>query len=249
MLNNNHQPCDFSETLVSYLYGEIGAAESQKFRAHAAKCVTCSAEIAGFSTVRAAVAEWRQEEFASLPAPAIKLPARANPVILTDEPNSWLAGIREFFTPKVALAAAGFAAIAIFVGLTFVVLNSRNSAGENIDGNIVAENSSPNKKGLEIANKINNTPPDGQLATTTVDGSKNLAPEPAGKTGKPVRQYASTASAKNAKNNAAVNTPKQKDAPKAATAQKQKTDLDTVYDEYEDDSLRLADLFADADTN
>lgn len=242
--NNNHQPCDFSETLVSYLYGEIGAGESEKFKAHAAKCVTCSAEIAGFSAVRSQIAEWRQAEFAPMASPEFELPeARGGSVILTDESRSWLDGLREFFTPKVAIAAAGFAAVALVVGLTLVALNSRNSGNDDM----LAKNSSMNKNNAET-NKVNNSSTEQMAITETGTdngGGEPESPESSEKSIKHVRQYASAGSGKT---NSAANTPKQKD--KAASAQKQKTEtLDTIYKDDEDDSLRLADLFTEADTD
>lgn len=252
--NNHHQPCDFSEALVSYLYGESDAAESEKFRAHAAACAACSAEIAGLGVVRSQIAEWRQEEFAPMASPVFKLsaelPAREQ-VIITDEPTPWLDGIRAFFTPKMALAAAGFAAIALFAGLTFVVLNS----GSN---NMVAKNDSPDKKNNEVSNKIINSTseitPEERVATAvtgTANESKGSAAQPPVNNIKPARQNAGSAA--NTKNDGTVNVTnttnitKVKDAPKTTTAQKPK--LDPNYVEDEDDSLRLADLFAEADTD
>jgi hypothetical protein len=243
--NHNHQPCDFSETLVSYLYGEIAAAESDKFQAHAAKCVTCSAEIAGFSAVRSSIAEWRQEEFAPMASPEFELPVtRGSSVILTDESRSWLDGLREFFTPKVAIAAAGFAAVALVAGLTLVALNSRNSGNDDM----LAKNSSINKNNAET-NKVDNSSPEQVAEIGTEIGPDNRGGEPESPESaekiRHVRQYTSAGSGKT---NSAANTPKQKD--KAASAQKQKTEtLDTIYKDDEDDSLRLADLFTEADTD
>jgi hypothetical protein len=245
--NHNHQPCDFSETLVSYIYGETSPAESDKFKAHLAGCGECAAELAGFGVVRSGIAEWRTGEFAPISAPAIELPARSEPVFAVPAlaANSWLDGIRAFFTPRMTLAAAGFAALVICAGLAIAVLNSPGSG----DKNTVAVNNKPVENAKPVSNAENNPgikekEEVAKVPSVTVKDNGGEGSKPAVKTQTPVREYVSTAVAGNHVN---LNTPKQKDGSKQA--QKQKNDLDTIYEDTEDDSLRLADLFAEADTN
>ncbi|HEV7645308.1 MAG TPA: zf-HC2 domain-containing protein [Pyrinomonadaceae bacterium] len=249
MNNNGHNnSCDLSETLVSYLYGETSAAESDKFKSHLAHCVACTEELAGFGVMRSSLAEWKQEEFAGVTAPVIELPVRDMPVVLTDEPaSSWLDGLRAFLTPKIALTAAGFAAVLICLGLAFAFMTSQNP----VDKGLVADNS--RKEKIETAPKTADAALPAQTentvnvaAITAIDQPKKndvkVITEPHEKAPKAVREYSNY----QPKNNVAV-TNKHQDAPKT-NKQDVKTLNTDIYEDTEDDSLRLADLFAEADT-
>ncbi len=50
--------CNRNDELIAYLYGECSAEERQRFDAHLLACPDCSAEVAGLSSVRAALADW-----------------------------------------------------------------------------------------------------------------------------------------------------------------------------------------------
>ena len=233
--NHNHQPCGSGETLVAYLYGEASAAESEKFKAHLVECAECSAELAGFGVVRSSIVEWRQEEFAPMSAPAIEMPVRSDAVILTDEPPSWLTGLRAFFTPRMTLAAAGFAALVICAALTVAVLNSQKAA----DDNILAKNSSPENNKPQITNSGTNETAPGE------DTKKNSAAV------KQTEDKAATSAKPRPQENTTVikisNTaPKQKNAPKVKPQKPE--NLPGIYEETQDDTLRLADLFTETDT-
>ncbi len=249
MSNNNNHHCDFSETLVSYLYGETGASESDKFKSHLAHCAACAEEFAGFGAMRSSLAEWKQEEFALMSAPVIELPVRDIPVVLTDEPaSSWLDAVRAFFTPKVALTAAGFAAVLICLGLAFAFMASQNTA----DKNLVADNS--RKEKTETVKAVAPAQQENRVNIAEVDRTaapkKNdvkVITETHEKAPKPVREYANYQPRNyQPKNNVAV-TNKHQDAPKT-DKQDVKTLSTDIYEDTEDDSLRLADLFAEADT-
>jgi anti-sigma factor RsiW len=260
MLNNNNDhnnnSCDFSEALISYLYSEIGAAESDKFKAHLAQCAHCEGELAGLGVMRSSLAEWKQEEFSPMSAPTIELGARTarpherdafelpenQPVFVTAQP-SWLDTVRGFFTPKVALAAGAFTVLLICLGLTFAFLTSRNTGNENV----IAANT-------KLENKIEKAP-----ITVTVS-AKETGDEVA-KTAPPAQKYegantpkpsekrtkAAPENVSQFKNNMAVNITRHQDAPKQIKPDT-KTLTTDIYEETEDDSLRLADLFAEADT-
>ncbi len=230
-MNNNHNngSCDFSETLVSYLYGETGAAESDKFKTHLAHCAHCTEELAGFGAMRSSLVEWKQEEFAPMSAPVIELPVRDIPVILTDEPApSWLDGIRAFLTPKIALTPigliGGFAAVLICLGLAFAFMASQDTPYNSGDKGLVAANNSPKEK-TETASKTADAAlpaqPNDTVNVARIDqpgaSKKNevkVIPEADEKAThekapKPVREYASY----QPKNNVAV-TNKHQDTPK-----------------------------------
>jgi hypothetical protein len=252
MTNNNnhyHQPCDFSETLVSYLYGEIDAAESLKFQTHLAQCLNCAAELAGFGAVRSQVAEWRLEEFAPMGAPAIELPARenyasrANGVIITDEkvsPQGWFEGIRAFFTPQIAIGAVGFAAFIIFAGLILTVWMGQNSSNDKT----LAKNTQPEQiqNDKQIINTGSNVMPDNDVAKNVPEireRTENRIPNTPQKAVKVTRELAHIPVIKTS------NSPISRQNEMAVTKVNVKADLPSHYEEDEDDSLRLADLFGE----
>lgn len=247
--NYNHQPCDQAEALVSYLYGEISAVESARFDSHLVNCRSCLSELAAFDVVRSQVAEWRQEEFAPIAVPAIELPTKG-PVILTDQPGvagSLLDSIRAFFTPQVAIGAAGFAAIIVFAGLMFAVWNSQSGSNDNI----LAANETPKQqiapaasptieKSHEVA-KENNAPT--QAENSQVEKAHDIAVTP--------RNERRVNRSTNERSNRVAPTRSEKLDKDLREAKNQKLeDLDDIYhDELEtDDSLRLADLFGESDT-
>lgn len=249
--NHKHQPCDFSETLVSYLYGEIDASESLKFQTHLAQCPNCAAELAGFGAVRSEVAEWRLEEFAPMNAPAIELPAtennanHANAVIITDEPLSkqgqqgWLNGIRAFFTPQIAIGAAGFAALVIFAGLILTVWMSQNASNDKT----LAKNTQPEQiqNDKQINSTVPNVIPNNDVAknvTEIKEKTENRIPTPQ-KAVKVTRELAHIPVTKTS------NSPVSRQNEMAVTKVNVKTSLPSHYEEDEDDSLRLADLFGE----
>lgn len=243
--NQNYQPCDQAETLVSYLYGEIGASASTAFQSHLENCAECSAELTSFGAVRSQMAEWRQEEFAPMSAPAIQLPKRE--VFITDENkvsrlDSMLDSIRAFLTPQVAIGAAGFAAILVFAGLLFAVWSSRSN-----DADVLASNQPKQEQKAAPTNTAQNILEENIADKDSKEDSKpeaapkkvaDLAPVKQNTkrefTSAPVRRSAPSQ--------------KLKDSQRVATKQKIETLPQIYHDEEVDDSLRLADLFDEADT-
>src|ERR1044072_7564360 len=250
MNNNGHNLCDLSEMLVSYLYGETSAAESEKFKSHLAQCAACAEELAGFGAMLSSLSEGKQEEVAPLTAPVIELPARDIPVVLTDEPvPSWLDAVRAFFTPKTALTPigliAGFAAVLICLGLTFAFMTSQGPA----DKGLVAANSQKEKETTAASpdqpkNTVNIAAIDQPSSPKKNDGKAST--ETHEKAPKPVREYTSYQPKNNMAKNSVAVTNKHEDVPKP-NKQDVKTLNTDIYEDTEDDSLRLADLFAEAD--
>ncbi len=50
--------CDRKDLLVEYLYGEGDADERRRFERHLLDCAECTAELAGLTSVRAALGDW-----------------------------------------------------------------------------------------------------------------------------------------------------------------------------------------------
>jgi hypothetical protein len=250
-INESNQSCDFAETLVSYLYDEIGAQESVRFQMHLANCGECAAELAGFDVARSSIAEWREQDFAPMSAPAINLP-----VIVTDETEilvpekSWLDNLRAFLTFSPGFAMAGIAALLVCAGLAFVVLNS-----QNMDDRTVAENRPVRQKPAANVNSASDnemplpakeSPVVPDNADKKIDDRNIENPQPA-RAAKAGRQKAEVKAVKTSAAPVTPVTPRQKALPKNNDSQQAKS-LPALSDDYEDDSLRLADLFAEADT-
>ncbi|MCY7374488.1 MAG: zf-HC2 domain-containing protein [Pyrinomonadaceae bacterium] len=253
MLNNNHKNlnCAFAEPLISYLYGESGAAEKAEFEAHLKTCASCHIELTKFGFTRSAVHEWRVEEFDKLATPVIELPSSSikTQTVATDS-RSWFSDWRQIFSFKLALAMSALAIAVVLVGVTFMALNFR---GDNID---VAEKTANDKViKTAVSPTVEKTvePP-----KQTVDTNKFAAPDlPVKivnqKTAAP-KSPAIKVSANAPKNNsdnvvpvrAGQNT--NKGNQKFAAVPKSKIPSLTDSEDEEDNSVRLADLFDEIET-
>ena len=125
MLNNNHSSdCSFSAEILAYLYGEIGKREKSEFEEHLVNCSNCADALADSAFARFSVQEWRDAEFAHLETPLINIPYELNEanIIVSD---SWLARLRQYvsLSPAWAMAGGAMAALAIGVGLVFAAIN------------------------------------------------------------------------------------------------------------------------------
>ncbi len=141
LLETNHKStCKFAEELVAYLYDEIPAGTRATFEVHLSKCVSCTEELAGFTTVRSSVLEWRIQEFDILRSPAIELPypveprtPNADPVKQTVSWAQYLGGLLEL-PAKFYPLAVGFAAVVLLAGLgVFLIpgISHKDIAGDN----------------------------------------------------------------------------------------------------------------------
>ena len=104
--------CDWTDQLVTVLYGEASEREARDFQVHLKECGSCRAEFAAFAEVRESIGEWRDEAltgFVSSPATAA-LPAASLR-------KSALAALRQFFdlSPLWLKGAVGFAAVVFCV--------------------------------------------------------------------------------------------------------------------------------------
>ena len=111
--------CEFSDSIVPYLYGESSEAERDRFETHIADCTPCTDEFAGLSFSRYSVFEWQKEEFAPMPTPQIVIPYAAKPI----EAAGFFAGLRELLAFNWATAVGAAAVLAVVVGIGFVAVN------------------------------------------------------------------------------------------------------------------------------
>ena len=247
MLDNNYHnsSCAFAEQVVSYLYGEENALEKTAFEAHLSSCSSCAEELAGFEFVRSSIIEWKRADFFNLETPSIEIPYRA---AVSTEKQSPFSGIRRFFAFSPAFSIAS-AAIIVCVGLGLLALNFSTT------GEVAKDNNKP-------AESVVSPVSEKQVEQPVKETVERIAVQPAAnerlKPSESVARIASknqivTASNNPTKNRIVTPNPKNvtkireiKDNKDALAVQKQSIPkLNNIEEEEEDNSLRLADLFAE----
>lgn len=264
MLDKNKytSPCLFSEQVISYLYKEIGAQETNDFEAHLKSCPICSEELSGFGAVRSSIGEWRRKEFSVLETPAFNfLPDHTEKVHIapvSTEKNWWLALKESLSTPSPVWAASAFAALVVCVGLAFVIFNyskyvevTENSFGENTNAvspvvetkneinTHIVPSSNLIEKSSETIVKVLQSEQDSESASQKVAPPRNAVLKVSNNSNVPANRNKSVPiNRKQATSKEVKQMPlsKPKNIPLLA-------DIEDV----EDDSLRLADLFDETD--
>jgi hypothetical protein len=125
MSDKNHNlNCPRAAELVSYLYDEIGKSEKAVFEKHLAKCRNCADELADFSFARFSVKDWRDAEFAHLKTPVIEIPFETKPLreTVSADSVSLLDNLRRIFSPSTIWTTSA-AALAVFIGLFLTATN------------------------------------------------------------------------------------------------------------------------------
>ena len=154
----DQNPCKYADELVSYLYDEASRAEKSRFEDHLINCSSCADELADFSVVRSSIVEWRDAEFMPLAVPAIQLPVQdivSAPEI--SESRSLLSRIRALFSLSPAWMGAGaMAALVICIGLIYVAVNYRQEpeTARAVNEAKIETNSSPAKEDTEVQTVI-----------------------------------------------------------------------------------------------
>lgn len=120
MLNNENNNCVLSDDIVSYIYDEMDLGGRAKFESHLVSCTNCTDQFALISDARFSMFEYRKEEFAHLPTPAIVIPYPATQRVgdIGQDPG-WFAGLTAVFAFARSPLAVG-AALALLMGLGFV---------------------------------------------------------------------------------------------------------------------------------
>lgn len=266
MNNNNHhkQNCSFGEEVVSYLYGEISANAKTAFENHLADCSACTTEVAEFSNVSFSIGEWRDAEFSHLPTPVIEIPyqtARANfkePEITS---GSWVSGLRQLFSlsPALTTASAAMAALVLCFGLVFVAIKFSDKTGVVVADNFDTAKPaiSPTKENAISKDAADAPPksPDVSNLNSPTDSNKRTSASGSKNSDKssvvPVKSIERSKTFR--PNTQAVSPIRQtvpvKDKNNLKPVQAKKVPALDNFEEDEDDSLRLADLFAEIDTD
>jgi len=228
MLNNGNKECPLADQIVSYMYGEIGDRSELEFETHLADCMTCTDEFATVSQARFSVYEWQKEEFAHLPTPEIVIPYPST--VDVGETIGLAAAVRAWLG-RLSFPVAVAAALAVCIGLGLLALNLIGRKDQPIAVNTVIQAVIPN-----IETPARPVPEPGMVETVEKKVGERT-PQP-GKAvlSQPHRLVKRSSPAVNNPSNIYAVGPKQ-----AAPAPK--TPALNAYDDSDDNSLRLADLF------
>lgn len=253
MINEHfHQDsCRHAENLVSYLYDEISGAEKLRFEEHLVSCSSCAEELTDFSLVRSSIIDWRDTEFEPLKAPLIQIPVQKavlNPVV-TDS-NSLAARVRALFSLSPAwTGAAALTALVICIGLIFSVSNFQsNPETARIDNETKIETNPP----LKTEDKTDLPFSAKEIAGDNVSEKSSKPSKAINTDEKPVQEKNSKLAAKSElrdvantknQNNLSAKTVKSSKSISRKPAQSPPPTLMAEEDEYEDNSLRLSDVF------
>jgi anti-sigma factor RsiW len=113
----NLKECVFAEDIVSYMYGELSAPASFAFESHLAECGECTDGFAEVSSARFEVYDWKKLEFDGLPTPSFVIPSSQS-----EPAMSWIEKVRAAFANSWAtqgLAFGGVLFAAVLGGLVF----------------------------------------------------------------------------------------------------------------------------------
>ncbi len=231
MLDNcNKNECKFTDEIVSYMYDEIGEPERSEFEQHLMDCTVCTDEFAGISNARFSMYEWRKEEFAHLPTPNIVIPYHEKA-----EAIGFFAGLRDLLTlsgwPAAATVAAG---LIVSIGLGFVAVNYFGGGQE------MASNTSTDVAVPPVVTPDNKV----QVPDPVRNETENVVVGNTDDRQTPLLQ--ASFNAQRPRNERAVTTVSQRPNNKAArdpSATTAKAPALTNYDDTDDKSLRLSDLF------
>jgi len=215
--------CPFTDEIVSYMYGEIGGTAELQFEAHLAACMVCTDEFAEASNARFSVYEWKKEIFDPLPTPRITVPYGENraPSVISaavEAIRTWADGL------SVPLAVA--AALAVFIGAGVVLYSyvgnrERQFAASPAVPDVQVPQApipeAPTVTAADTPSAPLPTAPSSRPWRATRYVPKNVS--------RPVRTYA---------------------IDRGPAPQNKKAPVLTAYQETEDNSLRLADLFDEA---
>jgi hypothetical protein len=160
--NGNH-----GVDLISYIYGEMDEHARSVFESHLERCDECAVELGAMSDARLGVVEWRRNDFDHLALPEILIPQESPEIarVPIHEKKGVFAGLTEWIgaASVFAKAGVGLATAALLIGVVYFAFVQRMSTdtvvGVNRDKDVpetVAskeENKAPENKRPDIAEK------------------------------------------------------------------------------------------------
>lgn len=226
----NNTSCSFDGDVLSYLYDEATDAERLQFEEHLENCEACVEELALLSDSRYSVYEWRMIEFVPMMTPEIVIP-----VAVPSRLESLIQTLMTVFAfPRGLVAAgAGFAVLSI-AGIFGFLLMSSNLPSDDV---VQVTNSKPMVTPTQVTS-VNKRSED--VSSNPGADATNVVP----KVSIPLAGERKPATVKTA-----VSAPQSQNT-RGRSSRTQNRSVPTLssYDDDEDKSLRLADLFDDLDT-
>ncbi len=230
---HNCGQCD-GETLMSYIYGETDGAAAARVEDHLLECADCRSEFADLSESRLSVFEWNKLEFEPLATPAINIEYAKD--------RGAFAAFVEAVAGKWRIAVPAFAAFVIAVS-GFAVYSGIFSNGAELAKDQPKPAALPAKKPNAVR-ILEKTAAEPQVAETepafehSIEASEKahavtVSDHPAAKRSRPRR---------------AVVPVQNEPAPSAMTVADVPVRL-SDFEEAEDDSPRLSDLFDETETS
>jgi hypothetical protein len=213
--------CTHGGDMLAYLYDEMPSADRDRFELHLSDCGTCIDDFAELSQSRYPVYEWKQTEFDPLSTPQVVIP-------YGEATASWFDKVRGAFTFSPRFAFGGVAALVLAAVVTAFVLFAGPS-GEIAQS--VEPSPSPTRAAVVSPNVADPT-----NETTEVSAPERTITPRVEKASVPVSSRQSPRPAK-----AKLVTP--------TTKKSERVPVYSTVDDEEDDSLRLADIFAELDTS
>lgn len=225
--------CEFADSVLQYIYGELDAALVLRFEDHLAGCHNCIEELAELSLPHHSVFEWRKLDFDPLPTPRFEIPlASTGFAVRVKEAiegyRLWLAG---------GLSFAAIAIISVFVVISAIgVADQRDLA--------VAVEDPPVNKSASIGDIAVS---ENQVAVSTADSTSEPVGTPYLERGTRTQAPVSGVVRSVRSNPVAAKRPVSRKEASAYSRSVAPTLAE--YDDSEDDSLRLSDLFEEIDTS
>lgn len=236
MENNNHnKACSFEGDLIGYLYNELSQGDRASFENHLAGCHLCTEEFAGISEARFAVYEWQKLEFAPMKTPRIVIPYEIR------QTAALFDGLRAVLSRGWAVGSLSFAALTLAAGLGFFVL----SDGDDI----VLSNLNTTQSSIGESSKVSEESGDVRSSSSLVQ-DKIIESEES--IARPATVRITARQRQAPKRRIEKSNDRQRISPRpapAVTAVVNNAPTLNQFEDVEDESLRLADLFADLDSS
>ncbi|CAN5351592.1 hypothetical protein BH10ACI2_BH10ACI2_11810 [soil metagenome] len=224
--------CPFADEIVSYIYDEFGGQEQTAFEDHLADCMKCTDEFAAVSEARFSVFEWQREEFAPLATPRIVIPYET-------QTASWFDGVKAFLAGSMWPVGVA-ASLLLIAGFAFVLTNRTSEVATGVNTGVTT----PAPKIVAPSTQVelaNNTIPQVVASKDEKVTKASTTVTKANLEGRPVRAKAlQTVRPSRLLTAEAVRTETTGVDPKK---QLRKAPALSNFDEDDDNSLRLADLF------
>lgn len=240
MINNGSiGNCHFQEDIVSYIYGELNSVERREFGMHMADCAHCSDEFTAISDVSLSVSEWRREAFAHLSTPEIQIPYRSQQIDFESVGHSgYLEDLRRFLGNAYWQVAAA-ASLVVVLGIGIGLNNLFSSNDEQIVSNL---SDAAVETAVEPAKVVQTEVPTFSKTLVPTESEKALQPKAANIK---VRDYKPRTVQRLPKQKQVIAANNRLTGNQTTLSQDRKPPVLGVYEDTDDRSLRLTDLFDD----